>query len=285
MAIKITEIKKRVPKRKKESHKHDNGQVLIVGGSIDYHGAPLLAALGALRSGVDLVYLAVPECNFEVTRAFSPSIIVHKFPGEFLSSRGRELIMSMALEVDTVVFGPGLGDRPETRKTLKELVEKIGKPTVLDANAIQVLEDIEKMPLPQKLVITPHHGEFEKLTGKPFKIRDPHDHKGRLIRALATDLRMNILLKGPVDIIASDDGKLEENNTGNPGMTVGGSGDVIAGLTAGLMAQGIKPFDACCAAAFVLGKAGDRLLKTKGFGYDAEDLANEVPFVLKELLE
>ncbi len=285
MAIKLSEIKKRAPRRKKESHKHDNGRILIVGGSIDFHGAPLFAAQAALRSGVDLVYMAVPECNFEVTRAFSPSLIVQKFPGEFLSSRGRELILSMLINVDTVVFGPGLGDRPETKKTLKELVEKAGIPTILDASAIQVLEDIEKMPLPQKLVITPHHGEFEKLTGKPFKIRDPHDHKERLIRALATDLRMNILLKGPVDIIASDDGKLEENRTGNPGMTVGGSGDALAGLVSGLMAQKVKPYDACCAAAYILGKAGDKLFKLKGFGYDTSDLLEEIPYILKDLLE
>jgi NAD(P)H-hydrate epimerase len=210
---------------------------------------------------------------------------VRKYPGEFLNTRAQELILAMAQKADVAVFGPGLGDRTETMRALKFLVEHLPIPTILDTTAIQVLEMIEKMPLKQKLIITPHHSEFEKLTGKSFKISDPSDHKVRVIRTLAKDLGINILLKGPVDIIAGDEGQIEENSTGNAGMTVGGSGDVLSGLVAGLLAQGVAPFDACACGAYILGTCGDRLFKVKGYAYTASDLANEIPFVVKEILK
>jgi len=283
--FKISEIKKQIPKRDPLSHKGQNGLVLIVGGSIDYHGAAIFSAWGALNSGVDLVYMAVPECNFEVTRNFAPDFIVRKYPGEFLTSRAQEMILALAKKVDVVVFGPGLGDKPETLRAIKFLVEHMEAQTLLDASAIQVLDMLDKMPLKQPLVITPHHGEFEKLTGKPFKISDPNDHKIRIIRTLANDLKINILLKGPISIVAGDDGRVEQNESGNAGMTVGGSGDVLAGLIAGLMAQSLSPFDACASGVYVLGKAGERLLKVKGFAYTASDLAAEIPFIVKDILE
>lgn len=283
--FKISDLKKHIPKRDPLSHKGQNGRVLIVGGSIDFHGASILAAWGALNSGVDLVYMAVPECNFEVSRNFAPDFIVRKYPGEFLTSRAQEMILALAKKVDVVVFGPGLGDKPETLRAIKFLVEHIEAQTVLDACAIQVLDMLDKMPLKQPLVITPHHGEFEKLTGKPFKISDPNDHKIRVIRTLANDLKINILLKGPISIIAGDDGRIEQNETGNAGMTVGGSGDVLAGLIGGLMGQGLTPFDACASGVYVLGKAGEKLLKVKGFAYTASDLASEIPFIVKDVLE
>ena len=193
--FKLSELKKKISKRDPLSHKGQNGRVLIVGGSIDYHGAAIFAALGALNSGVDLVYMAVPECNFDVSRNYAPDFIVRKYPGEFLTSRAQEIVLALAKKVDTVVFGPGLGDKPETLRAIKYLVEHIDAQTILDASAIQVLDLLDKMPLKQPLVITPHHGEFEKLTGKPFKISDPKDHKIRIIRTLANDLKINILLK------------------------------------------------------------------------------------------
>jgi NAD(P)H-hydrate epimerase len=283
--FKLADFKKQTPKRDPLSYKSKNGRVLVVGGSIDYHGAPLFSAWGALNAGADLVYMAVPECNFEVSRNFAPDLIVRKYPGEFLNTRAQELILAMAQKADVAVFGPGLGDRTETMRALKFLVEHLPIPTILDTTAIQVLEMIEKMPLKQKLIITPHHSEFEKLTGKSFKISDPSDHKVRVIRTLAKDLGINILLKGPVDIIAGDEGQIEENSTGNAGMTVGGSGDVLSGLVAGLLAQGVAPFDACACGAYILGTCGDRLFKVKGYAYTASDLANEIPFVVKEILK
>lgn len=283
--FKLSDHKKQIPKRDPLSYKSKNGRVLVIGGSIEYHGAAIFSAWGALNSGADLVNVAVPECNFEVTRNFAPDLIVRKYPGEFLNSRAQELIIAMAQKADVILIGPGLGERPETQRTIKYLVEHVNIPTILDAGAIQVLEMLSKMPLKQPLIITPHHSEFEKLTGKPFKIKDPSDHKVRIIRTLANDLKINILLKGPIDIVAGDDGKVEENHTGNAGMTVGGSGDVLSGLIAGLVAQGLSPYDACACGAYILGKAGDKLQKEKGYAFTASDLAQEIPFIVKDIIE
>lgn len=283
--FKLADFKKHIPKRNPLSHKGENGRVLVVGGSLDFHGAPILTAWGALNSGADLVMMAVPECNFEVSRHFAPDLIVRRYPGEFLNSRAQEIILAMAKKADIVVFGPGLGDRAETMRAIKYLVDHLTIPVLLDAAAIQVLEMLDTMPLKQPLMITPHHTEFEKLTGKPFKIADPADHKVRVIRTLANDLKINILLKGPISIIAGDDGRVEQNSNGNPGMTVGGSGDVLAGLVAGLFAQGLPAFEACATASYVLGEAGDRLQKLKGYAYTASDLAQELPGIVKDIIK
>ncbi|MBD3270379.1 NAD(P)H-hydrate dehydratase [Candidatus Peregrinibacteria bacterium] len=284
MTIKISDLKKKIKSRKADSYKTKNGRVLVVGGSNDYHGAPIFCGLAAVNTGVDLVKMAVPESNFEVTRNASPALIVKKYPGEYLSSRGRELIYMIAKKADVAVIGPGLKDRPETIKAVKDILLGIDIPVVLDAEAIQALELVENMPLSQKLIITPHHGEFEKLIGKAFKIRDPQPHKSRLIRTLANDLKMNILLKGPVDLIASDDGKIADNTSGNAGMTKGGTGDVLAGMVGGLIAQGVEMYDAGCLGAYCLGKAGEKLYKEKGYAYTTMDLIEEIPYQLKSVL-
>lgn len=281
--LKVSELKKIFPKRSPESHKGQNGRVLVIGGSIEYYGAPIFSAIGALHSGVDLVYLAVPECNFEVTRNYCPDFIVRKYQGEYLNSKAFDLISSLAVQCDVIVIGPGLGDRKETLETVKKIITEVSKPMIIDADAIQVLQSMEKFPLKQKIVVTPHHQEFESLTGKPFKKSENIEQKNMLLRALATDIKINILLKGKEDIIASENGEIANNQTGNAGMTVGGTGDILAGAVAGLMAQGVEPFDACQLGAFTLGKTGDKLLKEKGYGFSASDLAAEFPYILREL--
>jgi NAD(P)H-hydrate epimerase len=149
---------------------------------------------------------------------------------------------------------------------------------------MQVLQMIDQIPLPQKVIITPHHLEFELLTGKPFKIQQEYEHKAAILRTVATDLHINILLKGPQSILVSDRGEVQVNANGNAGMTVGGSGDVLAGLVAGLISQKVAPYDACLIASFTLGKAADQLFKEKGYFYSSSDLANEIPYVLKDFV-
>jgi len=105
-----------------------------------------------------------------------------------------------------------------------------------------------------------------------------------LLRTIATDLKINILLKGPVDLIASEEGEVVSNSTGNAGMTVGGTGDVLSGFVASLIAQGAAPFAACKAATYLVGKAGDNLYKQKGYGFSASDLALEIPYTVKSVV-
>ncbi|MCA9373679.1 MAG: NAD(P)H-hydrate dehydratase [Candidatus Gracilibacteria bacterium] len=281
--LKIGDIKKIYPRRAADSHKGMNGRVMVVGGSIDYYGAPILSGLGALYGGADLVHLFVPECNFDVSRSMYPDFIVHSFPGDFLDMKAITPIVDFAKKCDVVLIGPGLGEREETRTALATIIKSISIPTVLDSNAIQVLKKIKEVPR-QQIVITPHHNEFETLTGKDIKISGSLSNKVVLLRTLATDLKINIILKGPEDLIASDEGEILKNTTGNPGMTVGGSGDVLSGFVASLIAQGATPFAACKIAAHLFGKVGDDLAKVKGYNFSATDLAMEIPYVTRDMI-
>lgn len=282
--VKSRDIHPLMPHRAADSHKGMNGRVLIVGGSLEYSGAPLLCGLGALNSGSDLVHLFVPECNFDVSRGHYPDFLVQSFPGNFLDASGVPAILELAKNCDAILIGPGLGEREETMEAILQLVLQLQIPTILDASAIQVLQKIKKFPLQQKMVITPHHNEFEHLTGKEVKISTSVSAKVVLVRTLATDLHINILLKGPESFIASEKGDVVTNSNGNAGMTVGGSGDVLAGFVTSMIAQGVDVFDACKLSSFVFGETGDALFKEKGYGFSASDLAMELPYVLKKFL-
>lgn len=281
--IKTGDVRKIFPRRDPMSHKGMNGIVMVVGGSIDYYGAPVLSALGALYGGADLVYLFVPECNFNVCRSLYPDLIVRSFPGDYLDMKAVAPVCDFAKVCDAVLIGPGLGENEATMDALLKIVKDLEIPTVLDASAIQVFQKIKDVPR-QQIVLTPHHNEFETLTGKDIKVNGSLSHKIVLLRTLATDLKINILLKGPQDLMASEDGEVTANNTGNAGMTVGGSGDVLSGLITSLIAQGAAPYHACQIGAFTAGKAGDELYRTKGYAFSASDIAFELPYIIKSHL-
>jgi len=261
------------PKRDPNSHKGENGRVLVVGGSIDYHGAPILAGMGALHGGADLVYLYVPECNFEVTRASSPNFIVRKYTGDFLNEKAVKEIIELGKQCDSIVIGPGLGEREETMKAVLEIVKNLHIPTVLDAAAMFALKKIGKFPLEQPIVITPHRGEFKEFVDRDVTVKEEDQKSLVILRSVAMDLQINILLKGRIDYVASEEGVVEKNLTGNAGMTVGGTGDVLAGLVGCFLAQGMEAFDAAKNAAFYNGKAGDILKKMKGERFTASEVA------------
>ena len=271
---------KLLPKRDPKSHKGLNGKVLIVGGSIDYYGAPVLAGLGALYSSADLVCLVVPESNFDCTRSMYPDFIVKKYPGEFLTERYAAQIIEWAKDFDSVLIGPGLSGGEKTQDAVLEIVKNLHIPTVLDADAISVLKKIDKFPLHQPIVITPHSAEFRDLIDREIVVEEQDTKSIILLRSVSMDLHINILLKGPLDYVSSDEGVIEVNKTGNSGMTVGGTGDVLAGIVATFLAQGLEPFDAARAAAYFNGKAGDFLKKRKEYCFSASDLALALPYVI-----
>ncbi len=263
-------------KRKPDSHKGENGRVLVVGGSELYSGAPALAAFGALNSGADLVVLAVPEANFDVTRSYSPDFIVRKYKGEFLNSGAVDTIIELAGQSDALVIGPGLGVKKETREAVLNILKKVRLPVVIDADALKFIGGKEGSIKPGDVVLTPHAGEFKALSGKNAREKEVADY--------AKEHKFTVLMKAREDLIASPEGKLRKNATGNAGMTVGGTGDVLSGVVAGFIAQGLSAFDSACCAAFVTGAAGDELEEWKGYAYMASDLAEEIPLVLKKLL-
>lgn len=282
--IKKSVVRDLLPKRAADSHKGQNGRVVIVGGSIDYYGAPVLSALGAMYSGADLVQLYVPECNFECTRSLYPDFIVKKYPGEFLTPRyAAEIVEFAKKRADSILIGPGLGERDQTQEAVLEIVNNLHIPTVLDAEAMMVLKKIDKFPLQQAIVITPHQNEFRHLVDRDMPVNEEDPKSIILLRSIAMDLNINVLLKGHVDYVSSEEGVVETNRTGNAGMTVGGSGDVLAGVVAALLAQGLAGFDAARCAAYYVGVAGDRLMKNKGYNFSASDIAMMLPYAFPEV--
>ncbi len=276
--IKKSQVKSLLPFRDPQSHKGQNGKVLIVGGSLEYHGAPVLAGLAALHSGADLVYLYVPEVIFDPVRSLYPDFIVKKYPGEFLTEKYAENIVEFGKKCDSILIGPGIGDRERTQTAIAEIVKNLKIPTVLDADAINVLKKIDKFPLQQDIVVTSHQNEFNNLVDREIQIDYKDPKSVVLLRSIAMDLHINILLKGHIDYITSYEGHVLLNKTGNPGMTVGGSGDVLAGFVASMMAQGLEGYDAAKVAAYYMGKAGDLLAKQKGYNFIASDLAKTLPY-------
>lgn len=278
--VKKSLVRQLLPKRDVLSHKGQNGRVLIVGGSIDYFGAPVLAGLGALYSGADLAYLYVPESNFNDTRNYCADFIVKKYPGEYLTPRATESIIEFGKKCHCLLIGPGLGEREQTVEAVVTILNELHIPTVIDADGLLALKKIEKFPLQQPIVVTPHKVELQELIDREVNI-DENDQKSLvLLRSLAMDLHINVLLKGHSDYIASDEGFVEVNRSGNAGMTVGGTGDVLAGMVASFMAQGLEGFDAARCGAYLNGKAGDLLRKKMGYCYTASDLAKALPEVI-----
>jgi len=271
------------PRRGADSHKGMHGSLLVVGGSETYSGAPALTALAAYAAGCDLVYVAVPETAAQAVAGFSPSLITVKLDGKRLTTKNVEEVKPFLDRVDAVAVGPGLGQHEKTVEAytrLHEIIQEMGLPMVVDADGLKAYaQTTPRIEAP--LVFTPHGREFQLLTGK--KAEGGFEEKGALVEKAAKKLGAVVLLKGSVDVIS--DGKVTRYNwTGNPGMTVGGTGDVLTGLTGGYIAMGAEPFYAACASAFINGAAGDRVFEEKGYHILPEDLVEEIPYVVEGCL-
>lgn len=271
----LKEIRKERPKW---SHKGDFGRLLVIGGSKKYTGAPALAALSAmasLRTGADIVTVASPKRAADIIAKFSPNLITEVFKGDFFARKHLKDILKLSKDYDAISIGSGLGLEKETQEFVIKFVGKTRKPCVIDADAIKVLKNKR---LRENFVLTPHAYEFYHISGGNPK----HDILGRakLVKGFAKKIGATILLKGAVDII-SDGKQTAMNKTGNPYMTTGGTGDVLAGICGGLLAQGVPPFKAACASAYITGKAGDFAAKDKGPGLLATDIIEKIPAIIK----
>jgi len=263
------------------SHKGDFGRLLVVGGSDVFSGAPALVALAALRTGVDLVYVAAPRETAHDISSIPPDLITLKLDGKHLNPSNLPQLREYVKRADAVVVGPGLGLHNETIEAVEallDLAEESRKPLLLDADGLKAFAKLGKRLL-VPLVFTPHTGEYQILTGErpPTALHEKVEH----VRQRASKLDATILLKGHVDVI-SDGRRTKLNLTGNPGMTVGGTGDVLAGIIGGLMAQGIDTFTAAAAGAFVNGAAGDFVADDIGYHMTASDLIERIPRVIED---
>ncbi|MEM3672851.1 MAG: NAD(P)H-hydrate dehydratase [Candidatus Bathyarchaeia archaeon] len=267
--------------RPRESRKGDFGRLLVIGGSETFSGAPAMVALAALRTGADLAYVAAPVKTAHTISAMSPDLITIKLWGEHLNPGNIPILKAYVGKVSAVVLGPGLGLHTETKEAVKaivEIIEGAGKPLLLDADGLKAFAEF-KRKLNVPAVLTPHAGEYAILAGKGL----PENFKEKVleVQKTAAELGATILLKGSIDII-SNGKRFKLNFTGNPGMTVGGTGDVLSGIVGAFLAQGADPFEAAVAGAFVNGAAGDFVLEEKGYHMIATDLLEWIPHVLND---
>ncbi len=268
--------------RPPHAKKGDFGRVLVIGGGLDYSGAPALSALAALRTGADLAIVASPRSVAGVIRSFSPNLIVRTLSSDRLVSEDVPFLLELARYATSVVVGPGLGTDEETFTAVAEFLAKAKdlRPLVIDADAIKALSAIPVDLSGARAVITPHAGELRLLSGRD--VPPPGDLRARMgfVREVARALGVTVLLKAHVDVI-SDGERVKINLTGNPGMTVGGTGDVLTGVVATFLSWGLGPFEAACLGAFVNGMAGDLAARELGYHITATDVIERIPAVLK----
>lgn len=272
-------VLKILPERDKNAHKGDFGKILLLCGSRGYTGAAYLAAMGALRCGAGLVYLGVPESIYEIEAVKLNEAIVFPLPDEggFLSEAAIPEILTRAGKMDAVLIGPGLGQSKGTRAVVKAVMENVCCPVVLDADGINLIaahKDIVRGRT-APTILTPHAGEFSRLGGNISEDRVCAAEK------MSDDMGCIVLLKGHHTVI-TDGTSTYINLTGNPGMAVGGSGDVLAGMITALLGQGIAPLLCAACGAWLHGAAGDLCAAEIGqYGMLPTDMVNALPRLLK----
>lgn len=271
--------------RPPEAHKGDFGKLLIIGGSELYSGAPALAALAALRTGVDMAYIAAPETTAYEISSMSPSLITIKLRGSHLNTRNVATIGGWLDRVDGVILGPGLGTHRDTARAVNDIllaVKKANTPLLLDADGLKIFATIERRIKIPKLVLTPHAGELKLLIRKePSKELEVRADQ---VKKSAKEYGATVLLKGPIDVI-SDGVKVKYNFTGNPGMTVGGTGDTLSGIIGAFLAQGFDAFESACSGAFINGAAGDLAARELGYHLVPTDIVERIPRAMKESVD
>lgn len=278
----------RLKNRDAKSHKGNNGRLLVVGGSRDYSGAPAIAGMAAIGAGADLVYVASPKMAAEAIKATSPDLIVKSLEGDRLALEHAEEIIELSQNADAVLIGPGAGIDEETSKLFNVLASKIKKPIVFDADALKQVE-INLIKNRDDIVLTPHIFEFKsffnvtddlKLDIDSYDFRHVDDNITKF-QQISRQIKASVIVKGQYDLILSGT-RFRINKSGNAGMTVGGTGDALAGIATALLAQGLNSFDSACLAAFINGLAGDKAFEIKGNGFSATDLVSHIGGVIRD---
>jgi ADP-dependent NAD(P)H-hydrate dehydratase len=259
------------------SRKGDNGIVLVVGGSRIYHGAPILASIAALRSGTDLVYTAVPRSIVMTVRAYSPDIIALPLPDDKLTAGlVNRLVAMLPKKPDAAAIGMGMSiTRPEALVSLIRQLRNTGTKLLLDASALipEILQEISGTGT----IVTPHAGEYKRLFEKHLNTNE--DIQTSVVQALAKDYRITIVLKGSVNII-SDGEHTALIKRSTPAMTVGGMGDILSGLTVGLLTK-YTSLNASILGVYLNGVAANLAYERVGLHLVATDVIEDLPNAMK----
>ena len=264
--------------RKSASRKGNNGIVLVIGGSYIYHGAPILSSLAALRCGTDLVYTSVPKINVTPTRAISPNLIVIPLVDQKLTLGAvKKLVGALPRNLHSATIGMGLAI--QEKNSLLHLVQSLlNRDVRLSLDASALIPEVLPLLANKNVVVTPHAGEFKRLFGDAPS--DSKNERIQLVEKHALDNGVTILLKGPTDIISNGNTTyLCEKNT--PAMTVGGTGDVLSGLVAGLLSNNRNSLESAAAAAFICGLTGKQVQEKLGLHMTSMDLIDAIPSIMK----
>ena len=275
------------PKRKIDAHKGDLGHVLVIAGSYGYTGAAYLTSQAAMLSGSGLVTLAVGKGIYPILATKLTEVMVRPYietKDGSLSLMAEKDILAFSEKCDCIALGPGISQNRETIALTQDLITKITKPLVIDADGLNALagraELLKKAKAP--LVLTPHPGEFSRLTNKTKD--EIHDDRKELALGFANEYNTVLVLKGHETVVASPGGEWYINKTGNPGMATAGCGDVLTGIITSFIGQLVDPFVASCLGVYYHGLAGDQAAAEKGMvSLLASDLLQKLPYVLKTL--
>jgi len=286
-------VKSKLTKRESNTHKGNYGHVLVVGGSPGMTGAVYLAATGALKAGAGLVTAAIPRSLNSILEQKLTEVMTKPLPENdkgFLGRDSLEPILEMIKSVDTIVIGPGMSVSIEGETLLKELMPQIKIPIVLDADGLNLLSRIVASDkeflkkIQAEIIFTPHPGEMARLC--QINIQEIQKDRLTIGEKFAKEWGVILVLKGSKTLIASPKGKTFLNITGNPGMSTGGTGDVLAGIIGALLGQGFNMDTAAAMGVFLHGYAADKAVKQTGeYSLTAMDIIDYLPIVLMEISE
>ena len=278
LILSASTIENFITARKSTSRKGENGIVLVVGGSYIYHGAPILSSLAALRSGTDLVYTSVPKINVASTRSISPNLIVIPLVDQKLTLGAvKKLVGALPRNLHSATIGMGLAI--QEKNSLLFLVKSLlNRDVRLSLDESALIPEVLPILANKNVVVTPHAGEFKRLFGDILS--DSTSERINLVEQNALKYGITILLKGPTDVISDGNTTyLCEKNT--PAMTVGGTGDVLSGLVAGLLSNNRNCLESAAAASFICSLAGKEIQSKLGLHITSMDLIDELPNVMK----
>lgn len=286
--IEGSDVRAFIPPRPVNSHKHSVGKVFILAGSKSMMGAAWLCSQAAMRSGAGQVILGVPESEYASIAKRTVEVMPLGLPSTELGSLSLQALPQIKERLqwaDVLLMGCGMSRHPETQDLIRAILSECRIPIVLDADGLTAAaKDLSVLRRKRReLIITPHHGEFSRLTGISAKeiAKDPFRHASEF----AKQNRCTVILKGAPTVTAGPDGRCIVNCTGNPGMSTAGSGDVLAGITASLLAQGAGAGKASAASVYIHGSAGDSTAQEIGqYGMVAGDILNSIPSAIKEIV-
>lgn len=273
-------IKQFWPKRDPNSHKGQNGRVIVIGGSDEFTGAPVLSGMATMRCGVDTLRIAVPETIRDIVASYAEDFIVVKVSGPRHSSKSFKKYRDMAVKRhDVITIGMGLSNHPDCTKFVREFFEYAHDEVkfVIDAEAIRAFRNNVNLLKDTNSILTPHKRELKMMLDE--ELPDEFPDQIEFIQKKAKELGVVLVVKGMIDII-SNGYRTILNNTGHPGMTVGGSGDVLAGVVAASSNFIDDPFIAAAVATYIMGKAGELAAETYGHSLIASDIVKRIPTIL-----